>query len=162
MAIQTPTFPVAAQTPSHLPDGLVAAFARANTDTLCQIRHQDLPIADLPASSAGDDCLDGLLDKLIVDSYLDSDLLEQVNLELDAAVALLIPMLGAAAQGVGHGHFVDLCLVQGLLHIVEHVRLNISNNQFHRSTPCAYPLAGREDLESGISFHAVFTDVEPA
>ena len=55
--------------------------------------------------------------KVLIDGDLEPDLLQQVDLNPHAAVALVVPLLLAASQGVAYRELEDFCGVKGFLDI---------------------------------------------
>ena len=108
-----------------LSDRLAALFPRSYSYAFAQIGDEDLAVSDLSGAGAFYDGFDGLIDELLVHRNLDSDLLEKIDFELHASVALMIALLLAATECVCHRHLEDFIFVQRFFYILQLVRLNI-------------------------------------
>ena len=102
-------------------------LAGADADTLTQIHHEDLAVADLAGARTANDGVDGPFQVLVVDRDLQPYLLQQVDFDLDPPIGLGVAHLLATAQGVGYRHLADRLLEQLLLDVVQLVRLNVGN-----------------------------------
>src|SRR4051812_2382284 len=90
---------------------LAAAFARADTDGVVDVEHEDLAVADLAGitgASGMDNCLNCRLDEGVIDGDLELELGQQTHLELRPTVHFRKPALPAAAADVGDGHEVNV------------------------------------------------------
>ena len=123
-------------------DSLRSLLACAYTETIDQIQYEYFSVTDRTGSGALDNSFNGRLNKILVDSNLQTHLLEQVDLDIHTPVGLMIALLLAAAQGVGDRHLEDLGLVKGLLYIVELLRLNVGDDELHRYLSVIFRASG--------------------
>jgi len=78
-----------------------------------------------------DDGLDRGLDERVVDGDLQLELGQQADLDLLPAVHLGVALLAAAPADVGHGHQVHVHGVEGALHVLELLRPDDGDDEFH-------------------------------
>src|SRR5262249_42032442 len=113
-------------------------LARPNAHRILQRQDEDLPVPD-PAGVAGsggvNDGLNRCLDERVVDGDFEFELGQQADLDFLPAVDLGVPLLPAAPADVRHGHQVDVNRVQGPLHVLELLRPDDRDDEFHES-PC--------------------------
>ena len=69
----------------------LAFVAGSNADTFGKIQYKYFPVSDLSRSCAFDNRIDGSVEEILIYGDLQPDLFEQIDLELDAAVAFLVP-----------------------------------------------------------------------
>ena len=77
--------------------GLASTFAGANPHAFGQVQQKDLAVTDVHRSGAFDDRVDCSIDEVFVHGNLQTDLFQQLDFILDASIAFLITLLGAAA-----------------------------------------------------------------
>src|SRR5260370_24605203 len=119
-------------TEAELSNRLAAGFAGADADAFIEGDDEDFPVTDFTGACALDDGVDGRLDEVIVDGNLQSRLWTQVDLRHVPAIRFLVPLLLAAAHGVGDdGDLSHIGLEKRLLHRYELVGLDVSDDKFH-------------------------------
>src|SRR6266850_8183913 len=115
--------------------GGVAALASANSDGVVDARHEDLAVADAAGMGRAADCLDRLLDHLILDDELDLHLGQEVDHVLGAAIQLGMALLPAETLHLGHGQAGDPDLRERFAHLVELERLHDRFDLLHGFPP---------------------------
>ncbi len=117
--------------------------------TSCDRDAPDLAVAD-PAGLGGlEDDVDDVLAVDVVDQHLQPDLRDEVHGVLRAAVDLAVAALPAVAAGLAHRHARDPEGLQGLLDLVQLVRLDDRGDEFHADAPCVGDADGAECVPTG-------------
>ena len=92
---------VADRSPATLSNCVLSLFATSDADDIFQRYDEDLAVSYFLGSRSSDDCVDRGLCELVVHRDLYAYLLETVHLNVNAAIALVVPLLLAATDRVG-------------------------------------------------------------
>src|SRR5215475_13358584 len=112
-------------------DSVEPGFTGADANSLLDIGHENLAIADAPGLSGAPDRVDRPLDKVIADHDLDLYLGEKVHDVLGPTVEFGMALLPAKALGFGHGNALKSDLLKRFLHLVQLERLDDGFDFFH-------------------------------
>src|SRR5262245_59249717 len=121
--------------PLQLERGL-AALARTDPDDVVEGAHEDLPVAELAGLRRLQDRLDGLLDELVAECYLDLDLGQELDLVLAAAVGLGVALLATEPLHLGNRHPHDADFLERRLHCFQKVRAHDGFDLLHHASSC--------------------------
>src|SRR5882757_1831953 len=119
-----------------------AALAGPDPDGGLDRDRPDLAVTDLAGAGRLDDDVDQAFGVIILGQYLDADLGDQVDRVLGTTVDLGVSPLPTVAAGLGDRQTVYPEGLQGLLDLVEPVRLHDGGDELHASTFLAVPSAG--------------------
>src|SRR6185312_349089 len=109
----------------------------------------DLAVADPPGLRRLQDDVDDVVRVDVVDQHLQADLGDEVHGVLRAPVDLAVATLPAVAAGLAHRHARDPEGLQGLLDLVQLVRLDDRGDEFHADAPCVGDADGTEWAPTG-------------
>ncbi len=122
-------------------EGVRAALTGPHADGGVDRDAPDLPVTDLAGAGGLDDDFDELFGVLVLDEDLDTDLGDQVDGVLGAPVDLGVAALPPVTAGLGDGEPVDAEGLEGLLDLVQPVRLHDRGDELHASTFFAFGAA---------------------
>src|SRR5205823_6567517 len=103
-----------ASVPSLWPNGVGAALAGTNANTIIQRQYENLAVAHLSGLGGAcrvDNRLDGRIHKCVVDADLQFELGQQADLELCAAIDFCVTALPAATAHIAYRHQEDIVFV---------------------------------------------------
>src|SRR5438132_7546321 len=112
------------------------AFTSPNVVSLFDRQDKDAAIPDLAGTRSFDDCLDRIVNYLIVNDQLDHNLRQQRDAVLGSAVYRLVTLLPPMAANFSYSHDGDTLFRPGVLHLFQLVWPDDVFDEFNR--PCAY------------------------
>src|SRR5580765_357659 len=124
-------------------DRVRAALAGTNPGDVLNRDDPDLAVADPPGLGGLEDDVHDRLGIHVVDDHLQADLRDEVDRVLGTAVDLAVPALAAVAGRLADRHPGDPEGLQGLLDLVELVRLDDGGDELHHLAPSRAADAGR-------------------
>src|SRR5690349_13709399 len=136
-------------------EGVVAALAGADPDHVVDRDGPDLPVADPAGLGRLEDDVDDAAGVEVVDEHLDPHLRDEIHGVLRAAVDLAVSPLPAVPAGLADGHAGDAVGLEGLLHLVELVRLDDRRDELHADAPSL--VAASESTDSSGAVRAAMT-----
>src|SRR6476646_26162 len=116
--------------------GVRAALAGAHAGDVIDGYGPGLAVADPAGLGRLEDHLDHRGGVDVVDEHLHPDLGHEVDGVLRAAVDLAVPALATVPAGLADRHTGDPEGLQGLLHLLELVRLDDGGDELHAGAPC--------------------------
>src|SRR5690606_13060250 len=93
--------------------------------------HPDLAVADSAGGGGLDDDVDDGAGIDVLDEHLDTDLRHEVDGVLSTPVHLAVSALATVSGGLAHGHPGDAVGLQGVLDLLELVRLDDCGDELH-------------------------------
>jgi hypothetical protein len=128
-----------------LADGPTAALPGPDPDALGQIYYENLAVPNITGSGTFDNGRNRRINKVFVDSNLQSNLPQKIDGMDDASVGFGIALLLAGPHGIRDGHLVDLRVEKSLFDIGKFVGLYHGNDELHfvLSSVFGLPAAGQ-------------------
>ena len=111
---------------------VVPFLAGANSHQTADIADPDLSVADLPGGGGGADGLDDAVGRVVVDDDFDPGLGDEVDGVLGTPIGLRMPALATEASGLMDGEALNPDGLEGVLDIVELVRLDDRGDELQR------------------------------
>src|ERR1700761_2052423 len=111
--------------------GRLAALVIADADGFVDARHKDLSVADVAGASGGENRLNHLLRRLIMDHKFDLHLGQKIDRVLTSSIELGVALLATMPTRLQNRHAFHADLDQRLFHCVQPRWLNDRFNLLH-------------------------------
>jgi len=136
-------------------EGAFVDLARADADDRVDLGDPHLAVADATGAGGGRDHRGHVGCVLELAQHLDPRLGDDVDGVLGAPVHLRLASLAAEARALGDGHALDAVGAQGLLHLVELVRLDDGGDELHRISSASATAAAALRAATSTGSHSV-------